>query len=746
MSAGLRTRLYYSQGDDGQVTITGTGDIQAQTATIASTGDIIIEGTGDLIAQAADVDGSGGTFITGVGDLDAQSATVAGSGQVTQDITGTGALAAQAAQVNGAGTAATQGSGALVAQAAQIDGSGQIALEITNVDDPTPEVGVQVTYTHTPANAAGKLIRTDAGDITPDAQTTTTTDFTIPDIKTFGLRNIGYEVDANFDLVDGAQTAAQTLQVEPDPGHFHGTIASIDPNGVYADDVGVAIGDRCYAQFISGPGGTFDPTTGVATVTGTSTLRYWIQDDTDGVWGSPADEIIEFIVTGTGDLQAQAATVAGSGGTVGQIAGTGDLVAQAATMTGVGDIVLSGTGDLQAQDAQVDGSGATVIAGTGDLQAQDATVSGLGVIGDAVVGTGDLLAQDAQVDGAGDIIIEGIGALEAQAAQVDGSGGVVGAIVGSGLLLARAAVMAGAGVIVGAVSGTGALEAQAATMAGSGQFVIQGSGALVAQAATVTGTDSDQFISGSGDLVAQPAKLGAILRSQLAIQVHPLQITKKDNFEIIRDQIARILSAETAFQMQTAQDSGIDSAYFDLNIYTERSNPWEQWLNDPNPTNSLADTAPIVNVWWDNSSYDKSASDVVERQKATTTYNIDIYGRGVATDNQAGGHNPGDSAAAFNMQRGVRLVRNILMASHNTYLQMQGTIWGARWPSSISSYQPQIDDNSAIQVVAARISFEVEHNEFSPQWPAMPLEFVNVDVNRDPNGQWVVAQYDYTNP
>ena len=217
-------------------------------------------------------------------------------------------------------------------------------------------------------------------------------------------------------------------------------------------------------------------------------------------------------------------------------------------------------------------------------------------------------------------------------------------------------------------------------------------------------------------------------------------IDKQDNVEIIRDQIGAILVAEVANQMALAVIAAKDPAEWDLRVFTERSNPWEQFLGaTPDPT-------PIVNVWIDNTNYDPNASNVAQRQKTTGTYNIDIYGYGRSADNPGGGHTPGDREAAFELQRATRLVRNILMSGENTYLQMRGTVWG-RWPRSISTFQPSIDNNNVANVIGARLAFEVIFNEFSPQYEAQPLEFLAVDVLRKETGElYFEADYDFTAP
>lgn len=225
--------------------------------------------------------------------------------------------------------------------------------------------------------------------------------------------------------------------------------------------------------------------------------------------------------------------------------------------------------------------------------------------------------------------------------------------------------------------------------------------------------------------------------------VLPSLIDKVDNFEVVRDQIAALLALNIENQKALAIADGQDPAPWDLRVYTERANPWDQYTGGQG---QVVDVAPIANVWFDSTSFDKSASTVMDRQKSDGSFNIDIYGYGVSQDDGGGGHKPGDREAAFEMQRAVKLVRNILIASENTYLQLRGLVW-TRWVQSITSFQPQIDNRSIQNIVGARLVLKVEFNEFSPQYEPENLEFVSINVTRSDTGQ-ILAEldFDYTNP
>ena len=212
-------------------------------------------------------------------------------------------------------------------------------------------------------------------------------------------------------------------------------------------------------------------------------------------------------------------------------------------------------------------------------------------------------------------------------------------------------------------------------------------------------------------------------------------IDKQDTFEIVRARITAILANETASQQALAIAGGQDPALYKLRIFEERSNPWEQYLND------ATDKSPLVNVWFDNASFDMSGSNIVERQKTNGTFNVDCYGYGVSSDDPQGGHNPGDREAAYAVQRALRLVRNILMSAEYTYLGLRRTVH-QRWVQSITAFQPQQDAQNVRQVVGARVSFSVVYNEVSPQIELQTLDYIHLGILRAESGE-ILAELDY---
>lgn len=216
-------------------------------------------------------------------------------------------------------------------------------------------------------------------------------------------------------------------------------------------------------------------------------------------------------------------------------------------------------------------------------------------------------------------------------------------------------------------------------------------------------------------------------------------IDKQDNVEVIRDQVAAILALEAASQVALATAAAKpDPSLWALRVYQERATPWENF-----PPHG-SDKTPVINVWWETSSFEKSSSNVMERQKALATINIDCYGFGESKSDGGAGQIVGDQNAAENTQRAVRLARNILLASEYTYLGLRGVVWG-RWVENITIFQPLQNNETVEHVVGARIRLNVEFNEFAPQYVAETLDLLSIDVKRAEDGLIVVeADYDYT--
>jgi hypothetical protein len=218
-------------------------------------------------------------------------------------------------------------------------------------------------------------------------------------------------------------------------------------------------------------------------------------------------------------------------------------------------------------------------------------------------------------------------------------------------------------------------------------------------------------------------------------------IQKQDTFQIIRDQIAAILATEIANQYALAQVEGsVDAELWNFKVFVETTNPVEAWLEE-DPYDRI-DLTPIVNVWYDTTTFSGASSIQAGRQTGNGTFQIDCYAAGVAQDT-ATGHLPGDVDAANRAQNVLMLVRNILMSSEYVYLALARNLVGNRNIQSTTMLQPQFASASARKIVCARVSFGVNYNEFAPENTFPDLELISVDVSE--NGRVVIqAEYDKT--
>ena len=195
------------------------------------------------------------------------------------------------------------------------EGTPNVQASVTKVDFTTtaPQFGITsitsapiyasdtVTISLANASATGKTLTIQGQAITPDSQNASQIVFTAPDPKTFGDNTLSYNNPLTVQVTDGGSSDTVDFQITPDIGHYYATIAEVA--GIFADDTGVVVGDRAYGYWQSGSGAVSLAYGALSSPNG-GTFRYWIQDDTDGAWGSSADEVfvdsVNPIITLTG--------------------------------------------------------------------------------------------------------------------------------------------------------------------------------------------------------------------------------------------------------------------------------------------------------------------------------------------------------------------------------------------------------------------------------------------------------------
>lgn len=211
----------------------------------------------------------------------------------------------------------------------------------------------------------------------------------------------------------------------------------------------------------------------------------------------------------------------------------------------------------------------------------------------------------------------------------------------------------------------------------------------------------------------------------------PLElIDKKDNWELIRDEIAAILAAETVNQQALAVAAGKDPRLWEFQVYLERSRPWE--ILDENDETLV----PIVNVWFDSLNFNSASSTIASPQTADPSiFNIDVIA-GAVNEKLAGtGQKSADKTATLDCQRIVRLVRNILFSippdstqpGQNYYFLNQPGVVGGRKIQAIRSFQAD-NDKQAIAVAAARVVLAVKHIETSLEGPYKDFELLQTQT------------------
>lgn len=224
-----------------------------------------------------------------------------------------------------------------------------------------------------------------------------------------------------------------------------------------------------------------------------------------------------------------------------------------------------------------------------------------------------------------------------------------------------------------------------------------------------------------------------------APQVLQALIDKLDTFEIVRDQIAAIILAETANQQQKALAAGKDKRLWALRVFTERNGTcWHHFTSggDVDDDQLVIDQTPIVNVWHAEHGFDRKKSPPSGDQVSDGTFHIDIYGCGIATDTSEG-HDPGELLAAREVERAYRLIRNTLASPINENLQLLGTV-GDRWIKSFKtqpintaeSAKPQLEN-----VAIGRIELEVSFLEYAPEYQGVTIENIAGTVLRKETGE-----------
>lgn len=188
-------------------------------------------------------------------------------------------------------------------------------------------------------------------------------------------------------------------------------------------------------------------------------------------------------------------------------------------------------------------------------------------------------------------------------------------------------------------------------------------------------------------------------------------IETPDTLEIVRDQIAAILSLELQNQYALAQEHGIPRTQdYNIKIFVENTRPYDGAGEDKiNLINILVPkvTVPAINPR-------------IGNQKEKAIFFIDC-----AADGNNTGNFRDDKSAAFRAWKIMRLVRRILMSEQYTYLGLRGTVTSRAF-MQMESGSPNIQAALALTVI--RATLEVEFVEGYIENPSVPFEGLKFDV------------------
>lgn len=226
----------------------------------------------------------------------------------------------------------------------------------------------------------------------------------------------------------------------------------------------------------------------------------------------------------------------------------------------------------------------------------------------------------------------------------------------------------------------------------------------------------------------------------------PLElIDKQDNFELVRNEIAAILAAETVNQQALAVLAGKNPELWKFDVYIERARIWESLTELEEPV------AAVVSIYFESEDFARDQSYNALLQTADPgIFNIDIFTTALNQKNVGDGYITADRAAILDCQRVIRLIRNILFSvpadstqpgQDYTFLNMRGVV-GYRRVQSVVQFQPDYK-KQAVVLAAARIALAVKYIETALEGPDQPFELLQVEATTTTDGQ-VIIQFDQT--
>lgn len=214
--------------------------------------------------------------------------------------------------------------------------------------------------------------------------------------------------------------------------------------------------------------------------------------------------------------------------------------------------------------------------------------------------------------------------------------------------------------------------------------------------------------------------------------------------ELVRDQIALIVSAELAEQKVIAEDlvitqpatpegiqaqKDIDNGIFDIldNIFIEKGTHFQD------------EQIPGLNIYFGRSDFSASVGDTIHTQKATSTYAIEVHESEKHTQ-IADVITYGDEKSARNTARILGFLRGILMSGQYVTLgdEFKQIVWRRR-VTSLDVFQPDFQESDGRHGIVGVLNIAVEFNEIGPEITgeliASTRSLINVKLRTDDDGK-----------
>ena len=205
-------------------------------------------------------------------------------------------------------------------------------------------------------------------------------------------------------------------------------------------------------------------------------------------------------------------------------------------------------------------------------------------------------------------------------------------------------------------------------------------------------------------------------------------IKDRDNIEVVRDQIAALLSLELQNQHELAKKADAPNADdYDIEIFAENSRPYDTAEED--------ELISLVNIVCQDATVPSSNPRMGE-QKTQAVFDIFCAANGI----DAGDYRD-DKNATFRAWKIMRLVRRIVMSEQYAYLGMRRIVTSRRFTKMESgTLAPNSQGAQLFSVIKA--SLEVQFVEGFIDGPSVPFDGYEFEVI--PHDGQVIAEFSIT--